>query len=290
MTGRARVSIVGGSGYGGGELLRLLLGHPQVEIAQVTSESHTGEFAHSLHPNLRPTGRRSPDERCSDGLTQSSQPRRSPDGRSPDIRFTSISELQPCDVLFLALPHGEAQKRIDRFAGLAERIVDLSADFRIRDLALYQRYYGEPHAAPAWVERFAYGLPEINREAIRTSRYASGVGCNATASILALLPVVRAGLLLQGPGQRVVVDLKAGSSEGGASPSASSHHPEPKLLAGTNLADVGWELDPKTGRLVALAAIDNLGKGAAGSAVQCMNLMLGWDETLGLEFTGLHPA
>jgi N-acetyl-gamma-glutamyl-phosphate/LysW-gamma-L-alpha-aminoadipyl-6-phosphate reductase len=330
--------------------LRLLVSHPHVEISQVTSESHAGEYAHSLHPNLRPTGRLQP------------------------IRFTSLSELQSCDVLFLALPHGEAQKRIAHFAGLAERIVDLSADFRLRDLALYERYYGEPHAAAAWVERFAYGLPEINRDAIRNARYVSGVGCNATASILALLPAVRAGLLLSG--QRIVVDIKAGSSEGGASASAASHHPErrdavrsfapvghrheaevrqglglgdcylsvtsielvrgvlatahawvqpgvtdkdlwrayraaygsepfvrivhersgiyrhpePKLLAGANLADVGWELDPKTGRLVALAAIDNLGKGAAGTAVQCMNLMLGWDETVGLEFTGLHPV
>ncbi len=355
MSERVRVSIVGGSGYGGGELLRLLLGHSQVEIAQVTSESHTGEFVHSLHPNLRPTGKR---------LSSGFQP----------IRFTAIGELQPCDVLFVALPHGEAQRRIERLAGLAGRIVDLSADFRVRDLALYQRYYAEPHAAAGWVERFVYGLPEINRQAIRNSKYVSGVGCNATAAILALWPAARAGLLL--PGQRIVVDVKAGSSEGGATASAASHHPErrdavrsfapvghrhqaeviqalgrddvflsvtsvelvrgvlatahawvapgttdkdlwrayraaygqepfvrivherggiyrhpePKLLAGTNLADVGWELDPQTGRLVALAAIDNLGKGAAGSAVQCMNLMLGWDETMGLEFMGLHPV
>ncbi|MEJ5199881.1 MAG: N-acetyl-gamma-glutamyl-phosphate reductase [Anaerolineae bacterium] len=355
MTERVRVSIVGGSGYGGGELLRLLLGHPRVELAQVTSESHAGEFVHSLHPNLRPTGKR---------LSSGAQP----------IRFTSIAQLQPCDVLFLALPHGEAQKRIEHFAGLAERIVDLSADFRVRNLALYQRYYAEPHAAPTWVERFAYGLPEINRAAIRQARYVSGVGCNATASILALWPLARAGLLLSN--RPIVVDVKAGSSEGGATASAASHHPErrdavrsfapvghrheaeviqalgreeiylsvtsvelvrgvlatahawvapgtsdkdlwrayraaygqepfvrivherggiyrhpePKLLAGTNLADVGWELDARTGRLVALAAIDNLGKGAAGTAVQCMNLMLGWDEALGLEFTGLHPV
>lgn len=355
MTDRVCVSIVGGSGYGGGELLRLLLGHPQVEIAQVTSESHAGEFVHSLHPNLRPTGKR---------LSSGYQP----------IRFTSIAQLQPCDVLFLALPHGEAQRRIEQLAPLAGRIVDLSADFRLRDPALYQRYYGEPHAAASWLERFAYGLPEINRDAIRAARCVSGVGCNATASILALWPLVRAGLLL--PGRPVVVDVKAGSSEGGATASAASHHPErrdavrsfapvghrheaeviqalgrdevflsvtsvelvrgvlatahawvapgvadkdlwrayraaygqepfvrivherggiyrhpePKLLAGANLADVGWELDARTGRLVALAAIDNLGKGAAGTAVQCMNLMLGWDETLGLEFTGLHPV
>lgn len=350
MNDRARVSIVGGSGYGGGELLRLLLHHPHVEIAQVTSESQAGNFAHSVHPNLRPAG-----------VTQ-------------PIRFTALSELQPCDVLFLALPHGEAQGRIAHLAGLAERIVDLSADFRLTDPATYQRYYGEPHVAPEWLGRFAYGLPEANRDALRTARYASGVGCNATASNLALLPLVRAGLLRAD--RPIVVDVKAGSSEGGAAPSAASHHPErsgavrsyaptghrheaevrqvlgirdlylsvtsielvrgvlatahawvqpglsdkdlwrayraayggepfirivherggiyrhpePKLLAGTNLADVGWELDPASGRLVALAAIDNLGKGAAGSAVQCMNLMLGWDETAGLAFSGLHPV
>jgi N-acetyl-gamma-glutamyl-phosphate/LysW-gamma-L-alpha-aminoadipyl-6-phosphate reductase len=345
----ARVSIVGGSGYGGGELIRLLLGHPCVEIAQVTSESHAGEFVHQLHPNLRP--------------------RR---GQQP-IRFTTLSELAPCDVLFLALPHGEAQRRIGQFAALAGAIVDLSADFRLSDLDLYRNTYGSDHGAPDYVSSFAYGLPELNREAVRGTRRVSGVGCNATAATLALLPLARAGLLRED--LPVVVDVKAGSSEGGASPNAGSHHPEragcvrsfaptghrheaevrqalgrndiylsvtsielvrgvlatahawarpglsdkdlwrayrtaygnepfvrivheragiyrhpePKLLIGTNGADVGWELDATTGRLVALAAIDNLGKGAAGTAVQCMNLMLGWDETLGLEFPGLHP-
>lgn len=349
MSERVRVSIVGGSGYGGGELLRLLLDHPRVEIAQVTSESQAGNYVHSVHPNLRPTA-----------------------GRQP-LRFTGLSELQPCDVLFLALPHGEAQRRIEQFAGLAPRIVDLSADFRLRDAAVYRQRYGEEHRSPAWLGRFTYGLPEVYREAIRHSRYVSGVGCNATAAILALLPLVRAGLLRDD--RPIVVDVKAGSSEGGATPGPASHHPErsgavrsfaptghrheaevaqalgrddiylsvtsielvrgvlatahawvqpglsdkdlwrayratygqepfvrivhersgiyrhpePKLLAGTNLADVGWDLDPGTGRLVALAAIDNLGKGAAGSAVQCLNLMMGWEETTGLTFTGLHP-
>ena len=355
MTAPIRVSLIGGSGYGGGELLRLLMAHPHVAVGQVTSESQAGNFVHSVHPNLRPAGRR-----------QAS-------GDQP-LRFTTASELAPCDVLFLALPHGQAQRRISHLATLADRIVDLSADFRIRDLETYRRYYGEPHTAPEWLDRFAYGLPEINREAISAAHYVSGVGCNATASILALLPLARAGLLRTD--HPVVVDLKAGSSEGGATASAASHHPErsgavrsfaptghrheaevaqalgradvflsgtsielvrgvlatahawvqpglsdkdlwrayraaygnepfvrivherggiyrhpePKLLAGTNLADVGWDLDPATGRLVALAAIDNLGKGASGTAVQCLNLMLGWDETTGLEYTGLHPV
>jgi N-acetyl-gamma-glutamyl-phosphate/LysW-gamma-L-alpha-aminoadipyl-6-phosphate reductase len=352
MTDLIRASVVGASGYGGGELLRLLLSHPRVRVAQATSASRTGEYVHSVHPNLRPWGR----------------------DRAEPLRFASPGDLEPCEVLFLALPHGESQRGIERFAGLAERIVDLSADFRLRDLAAYAERYGQPHAAPEWLSRFAYGLPEIERDAIRRSRYVSGVGCNATAAILALLPLLRAGLLQLE--QRVFVDVKAGSSEGGATPGAASHHPErsgavrsfaptghrheaevtqelgipyvylsvtsielvrgvlatahawtregvtekdvwrayraaygqepfvrivhdrsgiyrhpePKLLAGTNLADVGWELDTRTGRLVAIAAIDNLGKGAAGSAVQSMNLMMGWDETAGLEFGGLHPV
>ncbi len=350
MSDRTTVSIVGGSGYGGGELIRLLSAHPHIEIGQVTSESHAGDLVHSVHPNLRPTG-----------------------GRPPQ-RFTSLSELAPCDVLFLALPHGEAQRRIVQLTSLAPRIIDLSADFRITDPELYRRTYGADHAALDFLPRFAYGLPEINREAIRGATFVSGVGCNATAANLALLPLARAGLLRTD--LPLVIDVKAGSSEGGATHSAASHHPEragvvrsfaptghrheaevrqvmgredvylsvtsielvrgvlatahawvgpgltdkdvwrayraaygqepfvrivherggiyrhpePKLLAGTNLADVGWELDAATGRLVALAAIDNLGKGAAGSGVQCMNLMLGWDETLGLGFPGIHPV
>ncbi|RME83664.1 MAG: N-acetyl-gamma-glutamyl-phosphate reductase [Caldilineae bacterium] len=344
-----KIAIVGGSGYGGGELLRLLLGHPYVEVTQVTSQRNAGKYVHTLHPNLRPWAGR------------------------PALRFTTLDELEPCDVLFLALPHGQAQENIERFAELAPRIIDLSADFRLGDAALYRRWYGHEHKAPGWLERFVYGLPEVNRARIRESAYVSGVGCNATASILALLPLVRSDLLRDD--RPILVDLKVGSSEGGASASAASHHPErshvvrsfaptghrhqaevhralgredvhlsvtsvelvrgvlatahawvrpgvgerdlwrayrsfsagepfvrvvherggihrhpePKLLAGTNLADVGWSLDEENGRLVALCAIDNLGKGAAGSAVQCLNLMMGWEETTGLTFPGLHP-
>src|SRR5215813_11995099 len=194
---KIRVSIVGASGYTGGEVLRLLLGHPCVEIGQVTSESNAGNYVHTIHPNLRK-------------VTQ--------------LQFVSATALQPADVLFVALPHGELQKRIDAYSKLAKYIVDLSADFRLRDLVVYQKYYGEAHASPAWVEKFVYGLPEVSREALRTATFASGVGCNATASILALLPLVRAGLV--DATRPVVVDLKVGSSEGGASASASSHHPE----------------------------------------------------------------
>ncbi len=341
-----RVSIVGASGYAGGELLRLLLGHPEVTVAQVTSESNTGKPVHAVHPNLR-------------GVT--------------DLKFTSARALAETDVLCLALPHGETQRRIDEFAKLAPRIIDLSADFRLKDPAVYQRWYGEPHVAPAWLDRFVYGLPEVSREQLKGASYASGVGCNATGSILALLPLARAGVL--DTTRPVVVDLKVGSSEGGNKASLASHHPErsgavrsfaptghrhtaeveqalglanvhlsitsielvrgvlatahvwtragitdkdlwsvyrqaykgepfvrlvkdkgsiyrypePKLLAGTNWADVGFEADSESGRVVSIAAIDNLGKGAAGSALQCLNLMCGFDERAGLTFPGLHP-
>ncbi len=343
---KARVSIVGASGYTGGEVVRLLLNHPDVEIGQVTSESNAGNYVHTVHPNMRK-------------VTQ--------------LQFVSATALEPADVMFLALPHGEAQKRIEKYSKLAHTIVDLSADFRLRDAQTYQRYYNEVHKAPEWLDKFVYGLPEIYREQLKEAHFASGVGCNATASILALLPLAKAGLI--DPARPISVDLKVGSSEGGATASQASHHPirsgavrtfaatghrheaevrqalgisnvfltitsiemirgamataqlftqpdieekllwkayrnayntepfvrivhdktglhrhpEPKWLAGTNFADVGWEAQPETGRIVALAAIDNLGKGAAGSAVQCMNLMLGVDETAGLGFMGLHP-
>ena len=341
-----RVSIIGGSGYVGGELLRLLLFHPAVEVKQVTSERLAGKPVTSTHPNLR-------------GQTR--------------LHYVPPDEVEPCDVLFLALPHGEAAHRIAHFAQLAPRLIDCSADFRLRDPEAYARWYGAAHPASEWLARFVYGLPELHRAAIREACYVSGVGCNATAAILALLPLVRAGLI--DPARDVVVEVKVGSSEGGAQPGAASHHPErsgavrsfaptghrhtaevvqatglqrvhlsvtsvelvrgalatahifpreplsekdlwrlyraaysaepfvrivrerqgiyrlpePKILAGSNYADVGFALDETTGRVVSVCAIDNLMKGAAGNAVQCMNLMCGFDERAGLEFPGLHP-
>ncbi len=341
-----RVSIVGGSGYGGGELLRLLLGHPCVEVQQATSRSHPGEYIYQTHPNLR---------------------------KRTQLKFIDPAQLEPVDVLFLALPHGEAQKKIDAYTGLAPKIVDLSADFRLKDADAYEKWYGAPHAAPAWLGKFVYGLPELHRAEMTGASRVSGVGCNATAANLALLPLVKAGLI--DPSTPVIIEIKVGSSESGAAGNAGSHHaeranvirtfsafghrhtaeviqemgladvsltmtavdlvrgvlatahvkvqpgvtnkdlwkayraianenpfvrlvkeqrgiyrvPEPKILAGSNYADTGFELDESSGRVVSMCAIDNLMKGAAGSAVQCLNLMMGWDETTGLEFAGLHP-
>ena len=343
---KATVSIVGGSGYGGGELLRLLLAHPCVEVKQVTSRSHLGEYVYQVHPNLR---------------------------KRTQLQFSDPAALEPVDILYLAQPHGQAQNHIEKYARLSPKVIDLSADFRLRDGATYEQWYGEKHASPEWLSRFVYGLPELHRHELGTATYVSGVGCNATASNLALLPLVKADLLdLSAP---IYIEIKVGSSESGVEGNAGSHHaeranvirtfsafghrhtaeviqemgvhdvsltmtavdlvrgvlatahakvkqgvankdlwkayravakenpfvrvvkeqrgiyrvPEPKILAGTNYADLGFELDESNGHIVALCAIDNLMKGASGSAVQCMNLMMGWEETIGLEFIGLHP-
>ncbi|MFN2226160.1 MAG: N-acetyl-gamma-glutamyl-phosphate reductase, partial [Anaerolineae bacterium] len=161
-----KAAIVGASGYAGGELLRLLLAHPQVEVGQITSETYAGQYAHFVHPNLR-------------GHT--------------DLRFVPAAELEPADLLFLALPHGHAVDRIEDWAGMAGRIVDLSGDFRLRDPAAYRRWYGREHPAPDWLSRFVYGLPELHRAELAGARYASGVGCNASVTILALWPLYRRG-------------------------------------------------------------------------------------------------
>jgi len=358
---RIRVAIVGGSGYTAGELLRVLLFHPQVEITQVASSSHAGHYVHSVHPNLR--------KLCS-------------------LRFCHTDDLSSCDVLFLCLPHGASSEGIERYQGLAPRMIDLSADFRLRSPDLYRRWYGSEHHEPALLASAVYGLPELHRGQLGEATLVSGTGCMATAAILGLAPLYRAGLVnLSLP---LVVEAKVGSSAAGAMPGASSHHPdrsgavrsfeptghrhtaeliqelgvlatgnlatgntelqqtvafsatavelvrgvlitahafvnediderllwrlyreaysrepfirlvkersgvyrypEPKILAGSNFCDIGFELDAPQRRVVVMAALDNLMKGAAGNAVQALNVMYGWDETLGLNFPGLHPV
>lgn len=343
-----RVSIVGGSGYIGGELIRLVLGHPDVSLFQVTSESNRGRYVHTVHPNLR---------------------------KVSDHKFVSVSELAPCDVLFLSLPHGEAMNRIGEFQGLAPKLIDVSGDFRLRRAEEYRAWYGVDHPQPTLLGEFVYGLPELHRQQLRPARLASGVGCSASAVILGLYPLVARGVIDL---NQIIVEVKFGSSAAGNTPSLATHHPErsgvlrsfqptghrhtaeieqelsvngratvhlsatsydgvrgilatahvflkdeleerdiwrlyrevygaepfirivkdakgvyrypePKILAGTNFCDIGFEKDARGRRLVVLSALDNLMKGGAGTAVQAMNLMLGLSETMGLGFAGLHP-
>lgn len=339
-----RVGIIGAAGYAGGELLRLLLGHPSVSEVVPASSSQAGKPVTVAHPTLR---------------------------KRTDLTFTRYEDTGPCDVLFLSLPNGA--HRLHEFADRAPLVVDLSSDHRLRSPDAYVEWYGEPHPHPERLAGAVYGIPELHRERIRGASLVTGAGCNATATLLALLPLHRAGLIDRS--RPVVVECKVGSSEGGRESSDDSHHPErsgvvrsfkpvghrhtaeveqelpgvrvqlsvtsvelvrgvlatahvpvgpgleekdlwrayracyqqepfvrvvkersgifrfpePKLLAGTNFADVGFALDPRGDRVVALCAIDNLVKGAAGNGVQAMNVALGLPEDAGLGFTGLHP-
>jgi N-acetyl-gamma-glutamyl-phosphate/LysW-gamma-L-alpha-aminoadipyl-6-phosphate reductase len=194
---RLRVAVAGGSGYIGGELVRLLLQHPAVTLTQITSERQRGKFIHSVHPNLR-------------HLTR--------------LKFDSIAQLEPCDLLFLALPHGESQTRQGEFRQLSDRLIDLSSDFRLRDAQLYKTWYEHDHACPEELGAWVYGLPELHRAEIARAPRISGAGCEATAAILGLYPLARAGLLM--PETPIVVEAKIGSSAAGNAPSLASHHPE----------------------------------------------------------------
>ena len=343
------VSVVGGSGYTGGEALRLLLNHPMVKLNQVTSESYLGKYIHAAHPNLR-------------GINT--------------LKFVSSTHLEKVDLLFLCLPHGTSMDRIQEFFKISSRIIDLSSDFRLRSKSDYPLWYQHEHSNPNYLEKAIYGIPELHRNKLQEATLVTGAGCLATATILGLYPLFKSGLAKT---QNVFVEVKVGSSAAGNKFSLGSHHPErsgalrsfqptrhrhtaevqqelsfngvkptihfsatstdavrgvlstahlildedldekdiwklyrqeygaepfvrivkersgiyrypePKILSGSNYCDVGFELDRIEKRLVILAALDNLMKGAAGNAVQAMNVMYGWKETTGLDFPGLHP-
>ncbi|QSG04249.1 N-acetyl-gamma-glutamyl-phosphate reductase [Natranaeroarchaeum sulfidigenes] len=190
-------SVVGASGFTGGELLRLLAGHPEFEIEQATSRSYDGKSVGSVHPNLR--------------------------GTHPDLRFSDPEELASVDVLFTATPHGVSMEQIDRFQDAADTVVDLSADFRLDTEAEYEEWY-DGHSRPELLDESVYALPEINREALPGADLIASGGCNATATILGLHPLIEAGVL--DGSEQVVVDVKVGSSEGGAGGGDASSHPE----------------------------------------------------------------
>ena len=339
-----RVGVVGAAGYLGGELLRLLLGHPEVEVAAAVSRSRPGLRVDGAHPNLR-------------GLTE--------------LTFTPVEDLPDVDVLLMAAPHRETMRMLPALAGRAKLVIDLSGDFRLADPAAYERYYGVPHEAPDLLGSFVPGCPELFRDALAGADRIAVPGCMAAAAVLALAPLAEAGWI----GPDVEIDARTGSSGSGAGAGPQNLHaersgalrvfstgghrheaevarlcgvrphltataveavrgvqvlcratltrdvsesqvralyrdryegepfvrlvtarrglhrlPEPKILLGSNFCDVGFALDREGGRLLAIAALDNLVKGGAGNAVQSMNIRLGRPERAGLEFAGLHPC
>jgi N-acetyl-gamma-glutamyl-phosphate/LysW-gamma-L-alpha-aminoadipyl-6-phosphate reductase len=348
---QVRVSVIGASGYAGGELVRLLIDHPGAQVVQVTSERNAGKFVRLIHPNLR---------------------------KRTDLKFVASADLEPVDVLFVALPHGVSMGKMPELRKLAPIIIDLSSDFRLSNPADYPVWYDHEHELPELLGQFVYGIPELHREEMKTADLIASAGCMATTTILGLWPLFKAGVVdLSKP---IVSEAKTGSSGSGGSPGLASHHPEraavmrsfkptghrhtaemvqeltvdgrvpdvsfsatsydavrgilstshayltdpltdkdlwkifrgaygnepfvrivkeaagihrypePKILSGSNYCDVGWERDEHSNRIVVMSALDNLMKGASGQAVQAFNIRMGFGETLGLEFAGLHPV
>ena len=338
---KIRIGIFGGSGYGGSELLRILLFHPEVELVFVTANEQAGKPIGDVHRNLH-------------GLTQ--------------LSFVNAPEdVTDVDCVFFALPHGQAMEIIPRLPA-SVKAIDLSGDFRLRDQSVFEKHYKQPHTAMSEQAEFVYGLTETNREAIKQARLIANPGCFATATLLGLAPLVAHNLIAG----RVIVDAKTGSSGSGAKAAANTHHPQRmnsfyaykpfthqhvpeieqelehvgdwtselvfmthslpvargifasiyaeakseitendlrnifadyyrgsffvRLVNGspdinwvktTNFCDIGFAARGK--QIVVFSAIDNLVKGAAGQAVQNMNLMFGLDEKTGLTFVGTNP-
>ncbi len=347
------VGIVGGSGYSGGELLRLLLGHPHAQLAWVTSRGE--KRLESIHRNLMGLG----------------------------LQFVKEEDTRSCDVVFLCMPSRESMTRAPRYLEQGSRVIDLGSDFRIKDAALFEQVYKVPHTSWSLVEEAPYGATELHRAAIRRARLVANPGCFAYATILGLAPLVREKWIDL---ERVIVDGLSGTSGAGADPVLATHHSEignstfpynvvdhrhtyemeqelsaaagtavtvhftpyyapfsrgilagchgflkrnvtradvlalyrecyrneyfvrvielekdPKVswqylpypsvasVAGSNFVQIGVDVDARRGRVVVFSALDNLGKGAAGSAIQNMNCMLGLPEETGLTAVGLHP-
>ncbi len=202
-----RATVLGATGYLGGELLRVLSAHPNVEVTSAVSQSHAGETLGELYPNL---------------------------SKFSEIRLAAKADAIDADVAFLAQPAGEAMKVVPGLLERGTKVVDLGPDYRLRDPAEYARVYGKPHADAAHLPEAVYGLPELDADAVRRARLIANPGCYPTATLLALAPLLRAGSIA-GP---VVVDAKSGTSGAGAAPTPTSHHPE---AAGTVLPYGGPE-------------------------------------------------
>jgi N-acetyl-gamma-glutamyl-phosphate/LysW-gamma-L-alpha-aminoadipyl-6-phosphate reductase len=349
-----KVGIVGASGYVGGEVLRLLVSHPKVEIAMVTSRQYVGEYLHRIQPSLK-------------GFT---------DLTFSELDYEKMSDK--CDLVFTAVPHGTATEIVKALYDRGMKIIDLSADYRLHNPEDYQKWYGWEHPHPDYLAKSVFGVPEIHREQIKKAQLVSCPGCMAVTSLLALYPLITNNVI---DTEHIVVDSKIGSSGAGAGTVSGTHHamrsgvirpykpakhrhtgeieqelseaagkkikvsmsphavdivrgilctnhtfltrevdekevwkmyrdkykdehfirlirdkkgfykfPDPKFVVGSNFCDIGFDLDPDNNRLVALSASDNLMKGAAGSAIQNMNVMSGFNETEGIMYSPLTPV
>jgi N-acetyl-gamma-glutamyl-phosphate reductase len=347
------VAVVGASGYSGEELVRLLLRHPQVEVTTITSRQYAGQSLSQVFPKF------------------ASLP------RAQSLSFTEPDPARlarEAQVVFLALPHGVAAEFAEPLLRLGARVIDLSADFRLRDPAVYREFYGHDHPCSWLLGQAVYGLPEVYRDRIRTASLVAAPGCYPTSILVPLLPLLRAKLIHPGSiiadshsgvtgagrkaeidylfaecneslrayglpkhrhlseieqelslaaGQRIVIQFtphltpvnrgilttlyaaptrpvedaqvaaqleaeiagvyqSAYAGEPFVRPLTGKALPDTKNVTGTNLIEFAWRVDPRTGRLVVISAIDNLTKGASGQAVQCLNLMSAFPETAGL--------
>lgn len=333
-----RTAILGASGFVGGEVLRLLAGHPQLRVARLVGDSKAGQSLAQVHPHLA-----------------AAYPEMKVEAWDPVV-------LDAVDLVLAALPHGQSQLIAPAIVERSIPFVDLGADFRLGDAATYEHWYGHAHSAPDLLDQFVYGIPEFHRAEIMAATAVAAAGCYATAAILALRPLVDAGVIQAGS---VIVDAASGVSGAGRGATeatgfsavdgnftaygllnhrhtaememelggpilftphvvpmtrgilatcygtaagscdpldilARAYADEPfvhvttqplatKWVSGSNGAQLTARYDARSGRIIALAAIDNLGKGAAGQMIQCANLMLGLDESVGLTTTGVYP-
>jgi N-acetyl-gamma-glutamyl-phosphate/LysW-gamma-L-alpha-aminoadipyl-6-phosphate reductase len=349
-----KVGVIGASGFVGGEMLRLLISHPKVEISMVTSRQYVGEYVSRIQPSLK-------------GFT---------DITFSELDYDKLSDK--CDLVFTAVPHGTATEIVKALYDRGMKIIDLSADYRLHNAPDYDKLFGWQHPYPELLSKSVFGIPEIHREAIKKAQLVSCPGCMAVTSILALYPLVKKNLI---DTEHIIVDSKIGSSGAGAGSLAGTHHalrsgvirpykpakhrhtgeieqelteiagkkihvsmsphavdivrgilctnhtflnnpmsemdvwklyreqygnekfirlirdkkgfykfPDPKFVVGSNFCDVGLDIDEDNHRLVVLSASDNLMKGAAGSAIQNMNVMAGFDEMEGLRYSPLTPV
>jgi N-acetyl-gamma-glutamyl-phosphate/LysW-gamma-L-alpha-aminoadipyl-6-phosphate reductase len=218
-----RVGIIGGSGYVGGELVRLLLPHPEVELTTVTSRQNAGEYVFAVHPNLR-------------GATQ--------------LKFTppNISHVtENCDLVFAAMPHGKSVNLVPQLLETGVKVIDMSADYRLKNPDDYDLWYGWKHTHPELLKEAVYGLPELHRQEIKNAQLVACPGCMSTATILGLAPLVKAGVIEK---DRIVADVKIGSSGAGRKPTVASHHPERfggvrpyKVVGHRHLGEIEQELN-----------------------------------------------